>query len=401
VKKIKIIITAAIVVALIAFIIAAGSCSGSSEFRLVKVKKGPFLITVHAVGQLESMASIYIGCPPIRRFWNYTISFMAPEGKFVKQGDVILRFDVKELREKLMVKQSELETGKKELEKIKLVEQETKDNLMLKIAEAQMREKKAKRKALQPDDVIAMNEMKKNSMDLELAEMQVRLFRSRVKNQILRMKTLLYTQESKIKELEGQVSEYREAIEKLNVKAPKPGMLVYATDEWNGKKKAVGDRCWVGSKILELPDLSQMQVAAVIPEPEAGKVKEGLPVEIRLDSNPDRVFKGKVKTLGRIFRTKSNDQPAIVFDVTIDILDPDPELMRPGMAAGVDIIVSSKETILQVPESAIIYHEEGLFVRKKNFLAKKMVPVTLGVRSGGMVEVLTGLKENDRVIIGQ
>jgi multidrug efflux pump subunit AcrA (membrane-fusion protein) len=71
------------------------------------------------------------------------------------------------------------------------------------------------------------------------------------------------------------------------------------------------------------------------------------------------------------------------------------------MAAGVDIIVSSKENILQVPESAVIYHEEGLFVRKKSFLSKKMVPVTLGVHSGGMVEVLTGLKENDRVIIGQ
>ncbi|UCH92803.1 MAG: efflux RND transporter periplasmic adaptor subunit [Candidatus Aminicenantes bacterium] len=399
-KKIKIIVMSVIVVVLVVVMIAAVSCSVSPEFRVVRVKKGPFFITVHAVGQLESAASIYIGCPPIRRFWNYTISFMAPEGKFVKQGDLILRFDIKELRERLILKQSELETAKKELEKINLVEQETKDNLMLKIAEAQMREKKARRKTLQPDDVIAMNEIKKIRMDLELAEMQVRLFRSRVKNQSQRMKTLLYTQESKIKELESQVSEYRQAIEKLNVKAPKPGILVYAAD-WTGRKKNVGDRCWVGSKILEISDLSQMQVAAVIPEPEAGKVKEGLPVEIRLDSNPDRVFKGKVKSLGRIFRTKSYDQPTIVFDVTIDILNPDPELMRPGMAAGVDIIVSCKENILQVPESAIIYHEEGLFVRKKSFFGKKMVPVTLGVGSGGMVEVLAGLKENDRVIIGQ
>jgi HlyD family secretion protein len=400
VKKIKIIVTAAIVVVLVVVMIAAGSCSGSPEFRVVRVKKGPFLITAHAVGQLKSMASIYIGCPPIRRFWNYTISFMAPEGKSVKQGDLILKFDTKELREKLVLKQSELETAKKELEKIRLVEQEKRDNLILQMAEAQMREKKARRKTLLPDDVTAMNEIKKIRMDLELAEMQVRLFRSRVKNQNQRMKTLLYTQENKIRKLEGQVNEYQQAIDKLNVKAPEPGMLVYATD-WNGRKKAVGDRCWVGSKILELPDLSQMQVAAVIPEPEAGKVKEGLAVEIRLDSNPDRVFKGKVKTLGRIFRTKSRHQPAIVFDVTIDILDPDPELMRPGMAAGVDIIVSSKDNALQVPESAVIYHEDGLFVRKKSFIGKKMVPVTLGARSAGMVEILSGLKENDRLIIGQ
>jgi HlyD family secretion protein len=396
VKKIKIIVTAAIVVVLIILITAVGS--GSQESRVVSVKKGPFLIKVHAVGQLESAASIYIGCPPIRQLWNYTISFMAPEGKSVKQGDLILGFDNKELQEKLMLKQSELETAKKELEKIRLVEQETKDNLILNIAEAQMRGKKARQKTLQPDDVIALNELKKNRMDLELAEMQVRLFRSRVQNQNQRMKTLLSTQESKIKELESQVSEYRQAIEALSVKAPRAGMVVYAVD-WNGKKKNVGDRCWIGSKILEMPDLNQMQVAAAIPEPEAGKIKEGLSVEIRLDSNPDRVFNGKIKSMSRIFRTKSYDQPAIVFDVTIDIQDPDPESMRPGMAAGVDIIVSSKENILQVPESAIIYHEAGLLVRKKSFFGKKMVPVTLGVRSGGMVEVLTGLKENDRVII--
>ncbi len=397
-KKIKIIVSAAIVVVLIISITVVGP--GSRESRLVSVKKRPFLIKVHAVGQLESAASVYIGCPPIRQLWNYTISFMAPEGKSVKQGDLILGFDTKELNERLMLKESELETAKKELEKIRLVEQETKDNLILKIAEAQMREKKARRKTLLPDDVIALNERKKTGMDLELAEMQVRLFRSRVKNQNQRMKTLLRTQESKIKELESQVSEYRQAIDTLNVKAPSTGMVVYAAD-WSGRKKNVGDRCWLGSMILEMPDLSQMQVAAVIPEPEAGKVKEGLTVEIRLDSNPDRVFNGKIKSLGRIFRTKSYDQPAIVFDVIIDILNPYPELMRPGMAAGVDIIVSSKENILQVPESAIIYHEAGLFVRKKSFFGKKMTPVTLGVRSGDMVEVLTGLKENDRVIIGQ
>jgi multidrug efflux pump subunit AcrA (membrane-fusion protein) len=89
----------------------------------------------------------------------------------------------------------------------------------------------------------------------------------------------------------------------------------------------------------------------------------------------------------------------MVFDATITIKDPDPELMRPGMAAGVDIIVSSRENVLQVPEAAVIYREEGLFVWREGFMGKKMVPVTIGARSGDMVEVLAGLKENDQVII--
>jgi multidrug efflux pump subunit AcrA (membrane-fusion protein) len=398
-KRMKLTAAASVVgIILVLVLLISLSCTRSQKSRLVEVVKGPFHIKVHAVGQLKSAASIHVGCPPIRRLWNYTISFMAPEGKEVKAGDLILSFDAKELMERMQLKQSELNTAQKELEKIRLVEQEKKENLELQLAEARVKTQKAKQQTKQPEEYVAMNELKKLRMDLELAEMREKLIDSRVKNQISGMKTRIYTQQAKVKRLESRVRELQSSIAKMKVKAPKAGMVVYALD-WEGNKKVVGDRCWRGSNIMELPDLTKMQVKAVIPEPQAGKVKIGLGVEIRLDSNPDRVFKGKVKDLGRIFRTRSHDQPAIVFDATIDILDPDPELMRPGMAAGFDIIVSSRENVLQVPEAVVIYHEKGLFVWKKGFVGKKMVPVTIGARSGAMVEVLEGLKENDRVLI--
>lgn len=398
-KRMKITASAAVVGVILVLVLLTGlSCSRSQRFRLVKAVKGPFHIKVHAVGQLKSAVSLHVGCPSIRRMWSYTISFMAPEGKGVKAGDSILSFDAKELMERMQLKQSELDTAQKELEKIRLVEQEKKERLELELAESRVKTKKSKQKTKQPEELVSMNELKKLRMDLELAEMQEKLISGRVKNQISGMKTLIHTQQVKVKRLEKEVRELQASIEKMKVKAPKAGMVVYALD-WEGNKKVVGDRCWWGENIMELPDLTQMQVKAAIPEPQAGKVKIGLEVEIRLDSNPDRVFKGKLKELGRIFRTKSHDQPAIVFDAIIDILDPDPENMRPGMAAGVDIIVSSKENVLQVPEAAVIYHEKGLFVWKKGFAGKKMIPVTIGARSGGMVEVLAGLKENDRVLI--
>ncbi len=373
-------------------------CHRNSSLQVVKAVKGPLHIKVHAVGQLKSAASIYIGCPPIHRFWNYTISSMAPEGKAVKTGEVILTFDIKELQERFLLKKSELETARKELEKIRLVEQEKKNQFVLQLAEAQVNTEKAAHKAQQLEELTALNEIKKLRMDLELASLNEALCRSRVENQIVGMKTRFHAQESKVKRLEKEVWKFREAIAKMKIKAPKPGVVVYAAD-WRGQKKAVGDRCWFGENIIELPDLSRMQVAAVIPEPQAGKVKNGLPVEIRLDSSPDRVFKGKIQSLGRIFRTKAPDQPAIVFDAVITIYDPDPELMRPGMAAGVDIIVSSKENVLQIPETAVIYGEGGLFVWKGGVWKKKPAPIKIGARSGGMVEVKAGLRENDRVVI--
>ncbi len=278
------------------------------------------------------------------------------------------------------------------------MEQEQKDNFILQAADAQGKEENAKLKTQQPEELSALNEVKKMRMEYELATLNRELSQNRVKNQTVGMETRIHAQENIVKRLETEVAELQDAIDRMRVKAPKAGIIVYSAN-WDGKKKAVGDRCWVGENIMELPDLTRMEVAAVIPEPEAGKVKTGLPVEIRLDSNPDRVFNGKLDSLGRIFRTKSADQPAMVFDATIIIQDPDPEKMRPGMTASVDITVSSKANVLQVPEAAVIYREEGLFVWKKSLTGKQTAPVTLGARSGGMVEVLSGLDENDRVII--
>jgi len=390
-------LTALLTIAILATI-SGVSCSGGGKYKTVKVVRGPFHIKVHANGQLKSSASTRIGPPFVRRMWRYTVSFMAPEGKEVKAGQPILGFDTKELMEKLQVKKSELETARKELERTRLVEQEQADTLVLQLAEARVNKEKARQKADQPENLIAMNEVKKLKMDYQLASLQEELTQSRIKNQEVGSKTRINALESKIKRLENEVNDMQKAISQLRVKAPKSGMVVYVAD-WRGRKKAVGDTCWVGGKVLELPDLNKMEVKAVVSEPQAGKVKEGLSAEIRLDSNPDKVYKGKVKSLGRIFREKSYDQPAMVFDAIIDVLEPNPEQMRPGMAAGVDIIIESRQNVLQVPEDAIIYHEKGMFVLKKSFTGTKRIPVTIGVRSSGMVEILKGLQEGDRIVI--
>jgi multidrug efflux pump subunit AcrA (membrane-fusion protein) len=73
--------------------------------------------------------------------------------------------------------------------------------------------------------------------------------------------------------------------------------------------------------------------------------------------------------------------------------------MRPGMAAGVNIVVSSKEDVLQVPEEAVVYGENGASVWKKGLLSRVLVPVVLGARSAGMVEILSGITAGDRVVV--
>ncbi len=374
------------------------ACSPSGKPRVVKVSKGPFDIKIHATGQLQSAASFYVGCPSVERVWRYTISFMAPEGKPVGEGDPILTFDSREILQRLQLKQAELDTGMKELARIRLQERQTQEDFVLQTEEAKVNTAKARQKVDVPENFMAENDFLKLKMDFELAQLQEKLADSRVENQDSGMKTRIHVQASKVATLKDEVDRLDRDIKKMNCTAPKPGLVVY-TPDWDGKKKAVGDTCWMGENILELPDLSRMQMKAVILESQSGRVKAGQKADVRLDANPDRAFKGTVVSLGRIFRVKSDSQPAIVFDAVIDLSESDPQLMRPGMAAGVDITISSKEDALQVAEAALVYQEGGIAVRRKGRFSETLVPVTIGARSAGVVEVLSGLNEKDEVVI--
>ncbi len=379
-------------------LLAPSACSRSSRGDVVKVVKAPLDIVVHATGQLQSAASFYVGCPSVERVWQYTISFMAPEGQAVKEGDMVLSFDAREIMQRLQVKQSDLDTALKELERMKLAERQTRESLGLQLEQEKVNLQKAVRKADYPEDLIAPMELEKRKNELELADLQEKLAEKRLANQISGMASRTEVQTSKVRLLQAQVARLQQDIQTMNVTAPKPGIVVY-TPNWDGKKKAVGDTVWMGDTVLELPDLGRMQVKAVILEVQAGRIKVGQPAEVRLDSDPDRVYKGRVATLGRIFRVKSDSQPAIVFDAVIDLAESNPGLMRPGMAAGVDIVVSSKTDVLQVSEGAIVYRERGAAVWKKTLFSQELAPVVLGARSGGMVEIVSGLAAGDRIVV--
>ncbi|HNX96298.1 MAG TPA: efflux RND transporter periplasmic adaptor subunit [Candidatus Aminicenantes bacterium] len=379
-------------------ILLVTACTGTRQFRIEKVVRGPFNVVVQASGQLRSTASLYVGCPSVERMWEFTIVFMAPEGKPVKAGDLILSFDSRELNERLQVKMTELETEKKELQRLRLAELESKEDMILGREGEKVQKEKARQKADVPEEFIAANELKKRRMDLELAELKERLAEVRIQNQTSGMNARFHVQEAKIRVLQEQVDRLQMDIGKLEVKAPKDGMVVY-TPDWDGKKKNVGDSCWIGESILELPDLGRMQMNAVILEPQAGKIKVGQEAEIRLDANPDRVFRGRVARLGRIFRLKSDTQPVVVFDAELDLSESDPALMRPGMAATARIFMATRKDVLMLPEAALVYHEKGLYVRRRGLLKERLVPVTIGSRSADMVEITGGLKEHDEALI--
>ena len=86
-----------------------------------------------------------------------------------------------------------------------------------------------------------------------------------------------------------------------------------------------------------------MEVYLEIPERESALVAVGQEVHFYLDAVPDRQFKGRIVELASVIHSKSINQPARVFDATVSLLKPDPELMRPGMSVSAEIRISGKD----------------------------------------------------------
>ena len=137
---------------------------------------------------------------------------------------------------------------------------------------------------------------------------------------------------------QAEVKEMQTGIKRMTILSPKSGIVIYKPDH-QGEKVSSGDSVWMGRQIIGLPSLDSMIVKAKILEADAGKVSIGQKVEVILDAAPERIFIGEISKLGKVFRRKSNDQPNIIFDAEINLESPDPDLMRPGMAARLKILL--------------------------------------------------------------
>jgi len=376
-----------------------GSGGDNEKWETVDVVRADLILKVEATGALESTNSKIISPPRIPDSWRYTISFMAPEGKEVKKGTPILGFDSKKQSDQLTMVRSSLASDNKQTEIIKLEEQEKLEQAVLDLAELKVELSKVKRKLDRPGDLVTRNELQQQRLDAELLEAKTATAERKLAHQKESMKSRLKAHERKIARAKLRESRFADAIERMTVKAPKDGLLIYKT-KWNGDKYAVGENVWQGSSLMEIPDLGGMRVAGIVAEPDAGKVAVGQAVEIRLDANPDKLFKGEIQHLGRIFRRKSHQKPSIVFDAVISINNPDPELMRPGMATQLMIITDRLPGVLQIPQKAVHLGDEGHFVRVLADWGKvRRQVITPGRHSGDMLEVLDGLKEGERVLL--
>jgi RND family efflux transporter MFP subunit len=154
-----------------------------------------------------------------------------------------------------------------------------------------------------------------------------------------------------------------------------------------------------GDMYAQLPVVTVVQMQPVkilisIQEIFFPKVKEGMKVNVKLDTYPDRIFEG---TVHLVYPTV--DQATRTFDVEVKLPNTD-MAVRPGMFARVEVRFDQIERAV-LPDLSIQKQEGSneryVFVIKDGVAYRKSV--VLGRRMEAEFEVISGVEENDEVVV--
>ena len=153
----------------LATLVLISACSPDTDQRATNKTTKQDLVRV--TGEIESANSAFFGPPTVRDIGQFTISFMAPEGRVVKAGTPILKFDPQELMTKLRDKSNVLNEKQKALDKQEIVAREVIAEVRLKQQEAIADLDKAILKADIPIELLASRDYKENKLKLRQAEL--------------------------------------------------------------------------------------------------------------------------------------------------------------------------------------------------------------------------------------
>ena len=180
------------------------------------------------------------------------------------------------------------------------------------------------------------------------------------------------------------LEEARRVLADAGVKSPRKATITFINSN-------IGGSVAPGEKLAVLSDLGSFRIAGQLPEGDADKVIPGGEVAIKIGKN---LLRGHIVSV-----TPQSDNGMVGFNVMLD--DEKYSGLRPGIRADLNLISGIKEGVVRIPNGPY-FHGPGpyrLFVTDKNNDMIEARKVILGVSNFDYVEVISGLKPGERIVI--
>ena len=197
-----------------------------------------------------------------------------------------------------------------------------------------------------------------------------------------------------------RLKKIQDQLDKTKIKAPQDGMVVYAATEFWRRERMVeaGAEVHENQLLMNLPDVSSMAVQLQVHESWIDQVSEGLPAFVSIDALPNLNLKSKVTKVGllpdSVNRWLNPDLKVYQTDVTLDE-DSDLKLLRPGMSAKVEVVITVLKDVIFVPVQSVTYIEKQqvcFVLEGRDFVPRN---VQGGRYNESFIQIVSGLKEGE------
>lgn len=199
--------------------------------------------------------------------------------------------------------------------------------------------------------------------------------------------------QSQVEQAKSQLGIAQKALKDCNLVAPVGGVV--------GKKLiSTGETALPSQAVCTILNINNVKIKVSIPEKEMSSITASTPTSISVEALDGETFVG-----GRIEKGVIADALTHTYDIRINLANPGLKLL-PGMVASVEIQNNAGKTedaldLITVPIRSVQQNSDGksfVWVNKDGKAHRQII--TMGETFGNRIEVLSGIKDGDKVIVG-
>jgi HlyD family secretion protein len=397
-KKVKWSIGGVLIVGIAAFMAVTAAKRGNkgTEVRVETVQKRDLVASVTASGQVQPQTKVDVAADISGRIVRLAVK----EGQTVTKGQFLLEIDPAQYVAAVQRAEAALSASKAQ-------EAQAKANFI-----------QAQRNYQRSADIKKANPQLVSDEQLEQLKTQAEV------QQALQEAALHQVEQS-----EAQLKDARSSLAKTTILAPMSGRVTRLAVE-QGETAVPGTFNKDAATLLTIADMTVLETKVKVDETDVARIEVGDSAIVQIDAFPDTTFLGRVTKISnssvKAAAASGSADQAVDYEVTIQLVNP-PKDTRPDFSATAKVVTDARTSALSIPIIALTVREneklentdtaaialgrtttakqvgkkdvEGVFVvgadNKVTFR-----PVKVGIAGEKYFEVLTGLKEGEKIVGG-
>lgn len=285
--------------------------------------------------------------------------------------------------------------------------------------------------ALYEDQLLARSDYEAKQAAYKTAEAQLAVSQASLKQ----VQAQVQAQQAQIRQATANLSSAKDALSRTEFTSPLDGIVTYLPVHV-GDTVVMGIQNSPGSVLMRVADMSVVTADVQVDETDIANVRIGQPATITIDAFGDQTFPAHVAEVGdtAILRstgaaatssTGSDAQQAKDFKVVVQLDSPPPNI-RPGLSCTANITTATARNVVAVPLQAVVERDpsqlkpqnpnappvfapvtdkkevpiQGIFVIDPKTMTAVFTPASTGITGVDHIQVLSGIKAGQQVVIG-